>query len=854
MTLQYLRLFHRHVVRYIVRHRFLALLNVLSVGLGVAVYLAIEIANYSANRAFAATIDVVAGKAELQITGPVGGLPDGTFPAVARHPGVSAATPLVRGVVTLPDLTGEYLQVLGLDIFTNIPFRTFELTSFRAAGFDVQRWLGEPEALAISEEFARLHHLKEGDVLRAQVNGAHHRLRVAFVLRADGPSAVVDPHFAAMDIGWAQELLGKRGVLSSIQLQLSDVGNRDAIIASLRGVLPPDATVATPAQRGEQVQNMLGGFQLNLTAMSLVSLLVGMFLIYNTVSASVVRRRREIGILRSLGVTRNEIRALFLSEAFALGAAGVIAGLLGGVLLARVLLGTVSKTISVLYVLLSVRELALTPWMFGSAATVGLLSVLIAAWLPAAAAARMDPVRALRAGGIIEQSANLSPRWLWCGVAFIVTAVALSWIALSTGPPWMGFGAAFCVLAGFSLVVPQMTSTFSHAAQDVLRAMQSVEATLAAGNLARSLVRNSVTIAALAAAVAMAIGVSVMVFSFRRTVESWVDQTLAADLFVAPASNEVVGPSSFIPPEAIKFIEEHAAVGTLDTFREIEVPMGRKNVAVAVVRGTNQRRFPFVRGDGVAIMQRFYREPCVLISESFARRNHVSDGQSLELTTPEGLRSFPIAGTFYDYTRDEGLVFMSQPTFLSIWKDDRINSLAVYLKPQGSADALTSEFRARFSQTGQFMLLSNRELRKRIFEIFDQTFAVTYVLRTIAVLVAIVGICLTLTTLIAERTRELGVFRAVGGSATQLRNVLLWESGMIGLVAAIIGVASGLALSLVLTGVINRAFFGWTIQMAFPWGSLALTPLWIIAAAALAGIFPAWRAGRLILAEALREE
>lgn len=253
-------------------------------------------------------------------------------------------------------------------------------------------------------------------------------------------------------------------------------------------------------------------------------------------------------------------------------------------------------------------------------------------------------------------------------------------------------------------------------------------------------------------------------------------------------------------------------------------------------------------------MQRFYREPCVLISESFARRNHVSDGQSLELTTPEGLRSFPIAGTFYDYTRDEGLVFMSQPTFLSIWKDDRINSLAVYLKPQGSADALTSEFRARFSQTGQFMLLSNRELRKRIFEIFDQTFAVTYVLRTIAVLVAIVGICLTLTTLIAERTRELGVFRAVGGSATQLRNVLLWESGMIGLVAAIIGVASGLALSLVLTGVINRAFFGWTVQMAFPWGSLALTPLWIIAAAVLAGIFPAWRAGRLILAEALREE
>ncbi len=851
----YLRFFYWQVVRYGARHRLLALLNILSVALGVAVYLAIQIANQSANRAFAATVDLVAGKADLQITSTVGDLPDGIFPAVARHEGISAATPLVRGIVTLPDMPGEYLQILGLDIFTNEPFRTFALGDFAEGQFDVQRWLAGPNLVGVAAAFAERHHLQPGDALRAQVNGVERPLRVGFILRANEATGL-DEHFAAMDIGWAQELFARRGVLSAVQLQVVDPRRREEIAQSLRALVPPNAQVATPAQRGQQVTNMLGGFQLNLTAMSLVSLLVGMFLIYNTVSASVVRRRNEIGILRSLGVTRNEVRALFLAEALALGALGVALGLAGGVLLARVLVGPVAQTISSLYVLLSVRELAVTPFMFASAAILGFASVIIAAWLPAAAAAKMDPVRALHAGSIIEQAVDLSPVWLWAGISALGAAAGLSALALATGPPWLGFGAAFFVLTGFSFLVPRVTLGFSAAATRLLRRGRRgpIEASLAATNVARSLVRNAVTIAALAAAVSMAVGVSVMVFSFRRTVESWIDQTLVADLFLAPASNEITGPSSFIPPAALDFLEQHPAVASLDTFREIAVPMGDKEVSLAVVRGTERRQFPFLHGDAATLTQRFLNDECVIISESFARRHRVNDGETLELTTPEGRRRFPVAGTFYDYTRDQGVVYMSAKTFRRFWKDDRINSIALYLKPGSSAEKITAEFRAAFSGSGQFIIWSNRDLRVRVFEIFDQTFAVTYVLRTIAIIVAVVGICLTLTTLLVERARELGVMRAIGASVGQLRKLLLWESAIIGLLAAVVGLASGLALSFVLTGVINRAFFGWTIQLAFPWGSLALTPLWILGAAVLAGLLPAWRAGRLVIAEALRDE
>ena len=380
VSAQYFRIFRWHVVRYLRRHPLLGLLNILSVALGVSVYLATQIANHSANRAFSATVDLVAGKAELEITAPAGHLPETVFPLTAAAPGVSAATPLVQGFVALRDFPGDYLEILGIDIFTNGPFRTFDPSNFGAGEFDLPRWLGRPGSIAVSEEFVQQHHLKAGDKIRVRIGTDDRDLEIGFLLRKED---TFDPHFAAMDIGWAQELLGRRGELSVIQLKLVNPGEREAVIAALRQSLPKDVRIAPPARRTEEVDKMLGGFELNLTMMSLVSVLVGMFLIYNTVSASVVRRQHEIGILRSLGVTRNEIRSLFLGEAVVLGAIGSILGLIGGLVLARVLVGAVSQTISSLYVLVSVREIALRPWTFVLAWLIGVGSVIASAWFPA---------------------------------------------------------------------------------------------------------------------------------------------------------------------------------------------------------------------------------------------------------------------------------------------------------------------------------------------------------------------------------------------------------------------------------------------------------------------------------------
>jgi putative ABC transport system permease protein len=855
VTAQYFRIFRWHVLRYLRRHPLLGALNVLSVALGVAVFLATQIANQSANRAFAASVDLVAGKAELEITAPSGRLPDTVLPLVAAVPGVSATTPLVQGFVSLPDFRGDYLQILGIDVFTNAPFRTFDPSNFDTGGLDIQGWLGPPGAIAISEEFVRLHHLKQHDKIRARVGGVDHELEIGFLLRKD---EAFDPHFAAMDIGWAQKLFGRRGELTVIQLKLADPGQRDAAIAALREILPKDTRIATPARRTEEVEKMLGGFQLNLTMMSLVSMFVGMFLIYNTVSASVVRRQHEIGILRSLGVTRNEIRSLFLADAAVLGAIGSVVGLVGGVVLAHVLVRAVSTTISSLYVLVSVRDLTLRPWAFVLAGLVGVGSVIASAFFPAHSAAKQKPVETLHGGIRLERSVRPSIAWLISGLLCILAAALSSWLALSTGPRWLSFGAAFFVIAGFSFLVPRVMFHFSAATGKALRHFRprqrkaKVETELAAANLSRALLRNSVTVAALAVAVSMVVGVSVMVFSFRKTVEAWIDQTLLADLFIAPAGNESGG-DSFFPADAIEFLSKHPAVETVDTFREIEVPMADTEVTMAIIRG-ERRQFQFLHGDRAELMRRFHDEPCVFVSESFARRHRLREGNTITLTTPDGPRPFPIAAVFYDYTRDQGIVYMSTENFVRFWHDDRVHSVAVYLRPNHRGDEVTKDLWARFGPNRHFTIFSNQLLRRRVFEIFDQTFAVTYVLLAISFFVAITGIFLALTILITERQRELAILRAIGASAGQIRKLLLSETAMLGALAAIIGVASGICLSLVLTGVINRAFFGWTIHLAFPWRTLFFTPVWILVAAIVAGIVPAWRASRMALADSLRDE
>ena len=877
MTVQIVRLYFWHVVRYTRRHRLLAGLNVLSVALGVSVYLAIQIANHSANQAFAASIDLVAGKANLEVRSPSGGFDENVLPKLTRAPGVKAATPTVDGYATLPDFPGDYLQLLGVDVFTNLPFATFAIGGQSASDvldLDLEAWLGDPRGLAITDEFARQHGVKVGDPIRLQVNGRQETMTVRFLMRlVDTAAGKGNSRVGALDIGWAQELFGKQGKLSSVQLLIDHPREAEAFAKTLAPLVPADVTISPPGQRSGQVERMLAGFELNLGALSLISLLVGMFLIYNTIAASVVRRRVETGILRAIGASRAEVQALFLGEAVLFGTLGVALGIVGGVCLARFLLGReIARVISTLYLLVSVDRYFLTPLLVGSAFFFGLGSVLAAAWLPAREGARADPVAALSLGlGLtMERSRLHASRWLLAGLATLLVALGCSVLSLTTGPAWLGFGSAFFVLLGFAFTVPILIAGAAAGFRWIMRGADKTPAAepsrpsawasvntllrLATQNLHRSLHRTAVIVAALMAAVAMTVGISVMIHAFRQTVEIWIDRAIVADIFMTPAANETLGNGAFFPPDVLAGLRREPAVRKVDTVREIGINVRGDRISMAVVEGDNEGKLAFVGGRAAEKQTAFYRPDTVFVSEPFAHRYHVADGDRLPVATPDGTVEFTVAGVYYDYSRDAGIVAISRQNFMLHWHDDRVMSAAVYLKSGMDVDETADAIRAKFNRQGEFLIFSNRSIREKVFEIFSQTFRITGVLRGIAVVVAVIGIFLTLTTLIAEREKEIGVLRALGASRSQVQGIVLVESALIGTLASVLGIVSGLVLSLVLTYVINKAFFGWTIQFSVPWLTVLGTPLWILAAALVAGWFPALRAGRVSIAASIRAE
>jgi putative ABC transport system permease protein len=436
---------------------------------------------------------------------------------------------------------------------------------------------------------------------------------------------------------------------------------------------------------------------------------------------------------------------------------------------------------------------------------------------------------------------------MW-GAACLLLSAGLSWGALHGGGKFLGFASVAFLIAGFSLLVPAVVNSFVrlvHGPGWMVR--------LAAQHLGRSLHRNAVTIAALAVAVAMTVSVSVMIHSFRASVTSWLGNTLVADLFIAPAANEIAGLQSFLPSAAVEWVHRDPRLKELATFREMPVPWGEKSANLAIIEGSARGELDFVAGppDARAL---FYQPGMVAVSESFANRHGTKPGDVLQFSSPKGPAAFRVVGVIKDFTRDSGLVMIDRPNFRQFWSDERLHSLSISLRDPANAAAFAEDFRVAFGRAGEFSIYTNSDLRRRVMEIFDQTFAVTSVLRAIAVVVAIAGVLLSLTTLVVEREREIGILRSQGASCGQVRGLILSEAAMIGLLSAIVGLLCGASMAMVLTWVINKAFFGWTIELRYPLGVLLSTPLWIIPAAVFAAWLPARRASLISPARALRFE
>ncbi len=830
-----------------------SVVTILGVALGVAVALAIRLANDGVLATFQNSLDHVAGKTQLEVSAGESGFDETLFPAVAAAPGVASAAPILQALMPVRGERQETLLVLGVDVLGDAGFREYRGPTPELA--EPLRLLTDPDAVLLTARYARARGIAVGSQIHLDTPTGPTAFTVRGLLVEAGVARTMDGQIAILDIAAAQVHFGKLGRLDRIDLRLQPGADLERVAADLRRGLPPDVTVERPEARNAQVEQMLGSFQLNLFVLSLIALFVGAFLVYNTMAVSVVRQRRQIGILRSLGVGRGGVLLAAMSEGALIGLVGSLLGAALGVFLAQRTLHVVSLTVSSLYAFVAPGELSVPTSTMLWAILMGLGVTLVASLAPALEATRVTPqedvaVPALERHHHPWRNASV-------GLLCISATLGLTRLGPVGGRPLFGYLAALTLLLGTILFCPPTLRIFQSALVRSLRGSRWVRARLGAANLGRALRRNGVAVAAMSVGLAMLVSVSAMIASFRQTVEIWIDQTIRADLYLSRASRLVRGADMRLPAHLLSRVRDVPGVADADGFRGLRVRdsqggrfmLGAGDFDLMARRG----RLLFRRGESGEILRGARARGEVVVSETFAERYRLGEGDSVTLHPTGRTVALRIAGVYYDYTTEGGLVVMDRGLFQALWADPWLSSIVIYLAP-GADLAAVRESVKRASGRDDLVLFSNRDLRQRILEIFDQTFAITYALQAIALIVAALGVLTTLAASVLERTREIGILRSLGFDRGALVKMVLAEAGWLGALANLLGVVSGLGLSLILIHVINKQSFGWSIQFAFPWRLILQYAALTVIVSVLAGLFPAWRASRLPIAEAVRYE
>lgn len=858
-------------------------LTVVGIVLGVAVAVAIQTANVDVLKSFQQSVIAVAGRATVQVSGGEMGLDERLIQRVSQHPDVVSAMPVIQltaRVVQGPN-QGRALSIMALDLLDVTDVKTFRFHDQDGTRPSLDKLLS-PQALFIGTRLAADWDLHVGSKLRIATGMRQYDVEVAGLIGSD---AQVWDTVGIMDIAAAQTLFGLIGRLDRIDIVTEPGHPIEKMIDELRVILPPAIIVSRPASRTDQIEHMTRAFQLNLTVLSMVSLLVGLFLVYNTVSFAVVRRRREIGMLSAMGMSQRAVTVLFISEAAVMGLFGGLLGSGCGVLLAKSLMSRLSRTISDLYVSIDtsvaevslirfVVDLPLSVWVEGAA--LGTIVSMVGALVPSWDAGQTAPARALAPGDYESTQTARVSFFGWIGLLLMVLAGLCALPGPVGGLPLFGYGAALCLLLGLSCLIPLVIRLFgrvwlavgqSHVPSGG-RLRLPLLARLAADHISRMPGRNAVTISAMMVGISIMVGVDTMVGSFRETVREWIEQTVLADLIVAPATwlhgHETGQLANRIPLSWAESLAAIPGVAAIDTYRDLSVDLNGRRVALVSrdLRVHAERsRYLMAHGNSATVLNEAAAKDGVVISEVLARTMGLHVGEMIRLTTPAGEHEFPILGIFFDYATDGGKIVMDRRVYQRLWQDETTTVIPVYVEAgvdrAGVRRLLEERVRVMGSSlVGQtpLIVISNTELKQEIMVIFDRTFTVTYVLELIAIIIAVLGIVNTLVLSVLQRRREFAMLRSLGTTMLHIRRLMVWESGYLGLLGGLLGVLGGILLSVLLIEVINKQSFGWTIQFSLQPMVVGQALALALGAAFIAAYLPAQWAARQSIAEGLRYE
>jgi putative ABC transport system permease protein len=852
-------LLQRSSRRYLTRHPWLMGLSVLGVAIGVAVVVSIDLANTSASRAFKLSAETVTGTATHQVVGTGSTLDDDVYRRL-RRAGIQPSAPIVEGYGALRRGDRTF-QIVGIDPLADAPFRPYLGVSpdrRRGTGasgtVDLSAFMTRDVALMSAPTATDLG-LSPGDTLRVDIEGKTYTVPLGGLIepRNERTRRAV-ANLLVVDVSTAQRLFDRTGRLSRIDLIApSDEAVRATFLERVRRVLPEGARLRRSDTRTETVAQMTEAFDLNLSALSLLALIVGAFLIYNTMTFSIVQRRGLLGRLRALGVTRGQVFRLVLGEAAVLGVVGSGLGLLIGIVLASGLVQLLAQTINDLYFVVQVSELSISTWTLAKGGLLGVGTTLAAA-LPPAREATNAPVSTVLRRSTQETALRQWAPW-WAGLGLLVAGAGSLLLLVTQQSIWAGYGALFCLLVGAALMTPLAVMGLANGARPLLGRLTGVIGRMAARGVVTNLSRTGVAIAALTVAIAATVGVGIMIDSFRGTVSNWLQQSLQADVYVQPPSLVFRRSTATLDSAVVARLRGMEGVAASYSVRRVRVQAGVGPTELVAVEPDTETAdiYQFKSGNPESAWAAVRNGPSVLVSEPYSYRYDVGVGDTLRLQTDRGRQSFAIQGVYYDYGSDLGVALMSRSTYEHFYDDRRVSGLAFFAEDGTSVDALIADMRKSVAGIQDVLIRSNKALRETSMQIFDRTFTITTVLRLLAIAVAFIGVLTALMALALERRREMGVLRATGMTPPQVGGYLTLQSSLMGAIAGILSLPLGYVLAYVLVFVINKRSFGWTLQLTVPTDVLLQALVLAVGAALLAGLYPTWRMARSSPALALQD-
>ncbi|CAH9018538.1 ABC transporter permease [Candidatus Nitrosacidococcus sp. I8] len=850
-----LSFFWRISWRSLFNHPWQILLTLLGIILGVAVVIAIDLVNESAYQSFTLTTSSMAGHTTHEIIGGSSGLDEKVYTQIRLAYSSIPAAPILEGFISLSGDETHQLRVLGVDPFAEAPFRDYINQKNNLAEINLIALLTEPNTIILEQATAQALNVALKDKISVVFNNATHLLTVVGIFKGDTLTQKGLSQILITDIATAQEILDQLGHLTHIDLILPS-GKQELIQENqLKNLLPAGAILRTTNERGQALRTLTHAFKINLTALSLLALLVGAFIVFNTITFLWLQRRRTIGLLRALGVTQKQTFLLLLTEALIIGIIGSIGGVLLGIFLAQILLSPIIQTFNDLYAQVQVQGLFISPSTLFTGTILGIGATLVATIIPALEIVYTPPGIGIKRAPLESQAR----RWIK-GAAFMGSGLFMFGVVISLIPSKniiLGFLGVTGVLIGGTLIAPVLGIFLLKAILPFLKKSLGILGQLSARSIIASLSRSGIAMAALTLAVAATIGIGMMISSFRHSVNQWLLITLQADLYVSTTGTHTGPDSRFLDSQLIVHISALPEIDSVSTTYWLRLEGEENNTTDMVIFNPapqSLESFQFVAGHPQKAWDAFLNDESVLISEPYATHHQLSPGSKIMLPTAQGPHSFTVSGVYLSYGSNQGVVTIHKKNYEHYWSDSKVSSIGIYVKPHTDFDALRSKLLTLISPNSGVEINTNREVRDLSLEVFDRTFAITEIVRFLAGLIAFAGILSALMALQLERTREFGTLRAIGITPRQIRWLITGQTALMGIICGLLAIPLGLVSAAGLIYIINYRSFGWTMEFNIIPMELFQGILLALIASLLAGIYPAWRASQVAPAVALHEE